>query len=118
WGAGVKVAGIEVTGANYPAKLAETSKLIDKANEEARKDHEISAAYANDRRQKAEAEATAFDKAYALYKAAPDVTRSRIYYETIEKVLRNNQVVLGGSGGITLPSPLAPKAASGQQEGR
>ena len=118
WGAGVKVAGIEVTGANYPAKLAETSKLIDKANEDARKEHESAAAYANDRRRTAEAEALAFDKAYALYKAAPDVTRSRIYYETIEKVLRNNQVVLGGNSGITLPPPPAPKAASGQQEGR
>lgn len=118
WGAGVIVAGVEVTGANTPAKLADTSKLIDKANEDARKEHESAAAYANDRRRTAEAEALAFDKAYALYQAAPDVTRSRIYYETIEKVLRNNQVVLGGSGGITLPPPPAPKAASGQQEGR
>ncbi len=119
WGAGVNVAGVEVIGANSPAKLADSAKQVDKASEDARKNHEIAASYANDRRQKAEAEATAFDKAYALYKAAPDVTRSRIYYETIEKVLRNNQVVLGGNGGgINLPPPPASKAASGQPEGR
>jgi membrane protease subunit HflK len=119
WGSGVSVAGVEVTGTNIPAKLADTAKQIDKANEEARKEHESAMSYANDRRQKAEVEGAAFDKAYALYKAAPDVTRSRIYYETIEKVLKNNQVVLGGSGGgITLPQPPAAKSAAGQPGGR
>lgn len=110
---GVTIAGIEVTGTNPPAKLADTFKQIGKASDDARKNHERAVAYAGQIKLTAEAEAVAFDKAYALYRIAPDVTRARIYYETMEKVLRNNQVVLGGSGGgIALPPAQDAKAAT------
>ena len=36
----------------------------------------------------AQGDATAFDKVYAQYKLAPEVTRRRMYYETMERVLR------------------------------
>ena len=38
-------------------------------------------------RQKAQGEAAAFDKVYEQYKLAPEVTRRRMYYETMERVL-------------------------------
>src|SRR3546814_946392 len=34
-------------------------------------------------------ESAAFDKVYAEYKLAPEVTRRRMYYETMEEVLSN-----------------------------
>ena len=112
WKAGITVNAIEVTSTNPPARLAETFKKIDKANEDARKNHEAAVAYAARIRYAAETEANSFDKAYQLYKIAPAVTRERIYYETIERVLRNNQVVIGNAGtGVTLPPPPGEKPA-------
>ncbi len=112
WKAGIAVSGVELTAANPPARLAETFKKIDKANEDARKNHEAAVAYAARIRYSAETEANSFDKAYQLYRIAPGVTRERIYYETIERVLRNNQVVIGNAGtGVTLPPPPTEKPA-------
>lgn len=108
WKAGISVSAIEVTSANPPVKLAETFKKIGTANEESRKNHDAAIAYAGQIKYKAEVEARAFDRAYDLYRIAPDVTRSRIYYETMEKVLRNNPVVIGGTGAGISPPP-APK---------
>lgn len=108
--AGITVAGVEVTSTNPPAKLADTFKKIGTANEDARKNHDRAVAYASQVKITAEAEAIAFDKAYELYQIAPDVTRTRIYYETMEKVLRNNQVVLGGTASaVSLPPPPGSK---------
>lgn len=110
---GMAVGGVELTAANPPARLAETFKRIDKANEDARKNHEAALAYAARIRYSAETEANAFDKAYQLYRIAPAVTRERIYYDTIERVLRNNQVVIGNAGtGVTLPPPPGGKSAT------
>lgn len=114
---GMIVGGVELTAANPPARLAETFKRIDKAHEDARKNHEAALAYAARIRYSAETEANAFDKAYPLYRIAPEVTRERIYYDTIERVLRNNRVVIGNAGtSVTLPPPPGekPAAAGGQ----
>ena len=113
WKLGIAVGGVELTAANPPARLAETFKRIDKANEDARKNHEAAVAYAARIRYSAETEANSFDKAYQLYRIAPQVTRERIYYETIERVLRNNQVVIGNAGtGVSLPPPPGQKPAA------
>lgn len=113
WKAGIAISAVEVTSTKPPAKLADTFKKIDTANEEARKNHEVAVAYAGQLEYNAKAKARAFDKAYELYRIAPDVTRSRIYYETLEKVLRNNPVVIGGTAtGVALPPPPAPKGGN------
>ena len=44
-------------------------------------------AYALQITAKAQGEAAAFDKVYAEYRLAPEVTRRRMYYETMERVL-------------------------------
>ena len=119
WKSGMAVAAVELTAANPPARLAETFKKIDKANDDARKNHEAAVAYAARIRYSAETEANSFDKAYQLYRLAPAVTRERIYYETIERVLRNNQVVIGNAGtGVTLPPPPGEKPAPAATEGQ
>ena len=44
-------------------------------------------------------DAAAFDKVYAEYRLAPEVTKRRMYYETMERVLnRNPKVVMEGNG--------------------
>lgn len=113
WKAGISVSGIEVTATNPPARLADTFKKIATAGEDSRKNHEAAIAYAGQVKYRAEIEARAFDRAYELYRIAPDATRARIYYETIEKVLRNNPVTIGGTGtGAALPPPPGGKGGN------
>ncbi|MFM5954353.1 MAG: SPFH domain-containing protein [Novosphingobium sp.] len=106
--AGVTIAGVEVTDNKPPVKLAETFKKIGAATDEAAKNHERALTWAAQSRYSAQAEAEAFDRAYAAYQAAPGVWRTRMYYETMDKVLSNNPVVLDGKGGTLPPKPNQP----------
>ena len=66
----------------------------------------------------AEGEASRFDQVYAQYKNAPEVTRERIYLETIEKVLSRAQKVVvddPSSKGVQTFLPLPAIANSGGQ---
>jgi len=61
---------------------------------------EDAAAYKNRVVQEAEGEAQRFISVYDEYAKAPDVTRKRLYLETMEKVLKDsNKVILEQSNG-------------------
>lgn len=94
--AGITVSAVEVTQARPPAKLAETFKTLETANSEAAKNRENANKWAMQIRYKARVEAQAFDRAYANYRLAPSVWRTRMYHETMDKVLNANTVVVGG----------------------
>jgi membrane protease subunit HflK len=72
---------------------------------------EAAAAYKNRVVQEAAGEAARFTSVYQEYSKAPDVTRKRLFLETMEKVLRSsNKVIIepgqGGSGVVPyLPLP-------------
>jgi membrane protease subunit HflK len=67
-------------------------------------------------------QASRFDQIYAQYKNAPDVTRERMYLETMEKVFgATDKVILDEPGGQSvlpyLPLPqLAPKSSDGEDK--
>jgi membrane protease subunit HflK len=66
----------------------------------------------------AQGEAAAFDKVYAQYKLAPDVTRRRMYYDTMERVLSKvDKTVIEAPGVVPyLPLPeTRAKPAEGDQ---
>ena len=110
YGLGIAVEGVEVVRADPPARLADAFRRVSEVREDARKDQDQATKFAEQTLTKAQAEAAEFDKAYAEYKAAPGVTRQRIYYETMERVLANQQVVIGNGVNVTLPPP--PSAAA------
>ncbi|GIX39132.1 MAG: hypothetical protein KatS3mg128_0181 [Silanimonas sp.] len=51
---------------------------------------------------RAEGEAQRFELLLAEYRKAPDVTRKRLYLETVQQVLAENPRVLAAAGGNTL----------------
>ena len=56
-----------------------------------------------------------FDKVYAEYKLAPEVTRRRIYYETMEGVLADvDKTIVDTDGNVTpyLPLPELKRRAA------
>ena len=74
-------------------------------------------AYSLQLRQKAQGEATAFDKVYEQYKLAPEVTRRRMYYETMEQVLSKVDKTIIEAPGVTpyLPLPQIQKPQPPQE---
>jgi membrane protease subunit HflK len=59
----------------------------------------------------AKGQAQAFDSVYQSYRAAPDVTRQRMYYEMMEQVLAGREKIIidesaAGSSGVVPYLPL------------
>ena len=94
--AGITISAVEVTQARPPAKLRETFKTLETASADAAKNRENANSWAIKIRYNAQVEAQAFDRAYANYRLAPGVWRTKMYHETMDKVLNANTVVIGG----------------------
>jgi membrane protease subunit HflK len=78
---------------------------IPKAQGEATRKIQQAEGYAIDRVNKARGDAARFNSVYEEYRAAPEVTRERIYLETMEAVLgaKENQTLVDGRLGNILP---------------
>jgi membrane protease subunit HflK len=70
------------------------NKIRGEANGEAAKLREEAAAYKNRVVKEAEGEAARFVSVYDQYTKAPDITRKRLYLETMEKVLQGSKKVI------------------------
>ena len=117
WHAGVTVSAVEVLRAGPPARLADTFQKIGAAKEGASKNNEDADRYHDQTIRDASVAAQDFDKAYASYKIAPTVTRRKMYDDMMARVLRNNPVVIGGTGmPATAPPAADSKAASPQPQ--
>ena len=117
---GVAIQGVAVKQADPPAAVNEAFKDVTAAQQDAQRDVNGANAYALQLRQIAQGEATAFDKVYEQYRLAPEVTRRRMYYETMERVLRNVDKTIVEAPGVTPYLPLgeikrsAPRAGGAQ----
>jgi len=67
--------------------LTEFNRVIPRARGEAQKAIQEAEGYATDRVNRAEGDAALFEEVLAAYRRAPDVTRQRIYLETMQEVL-------------------------------
>lgn len=114
---GIQVQGIAIKQADPPQAVNDSFKQVTAAQQDAQTYINNANAYALQLRQKAQGEATAFDKVYAQYKLAPDVTRRRMYYETMEDVLSKVDKTIVETPGVTPYLPLpAVKKQQEQQE--
>ena len=71
-------------------------------------------AYALQITARAQGDAAAFEKVYAEYRQAPEVTRRRMYYETMERILSRVDTTIVEAPGITPYLPL-PEVQRRQQ---
>ena len=99
-----------------------SNQKLGQARGQAAQVREEAAAYKNRVVQEAQGEAQRFISIYDEYAKAPDVTRRRMYLETMEKVLRDSSKVIvepnGNGQGVVpyLPLPaLQPKTSGGNQ---
>ena len=108
---GVQVQGIAIKQADPPDAVNDAFKQVTAAQQDAQTYINTANAYALQLRQQSQGEATAFDKVYEQYRLAPEVTRRRMYYETMEAVLSKVDKTIIEAPGVTpyLPLPQVQK---------
>ena len=103
---GIAVQGVEIRKTDPPTEVEEAFKDVSAAQQDADADINRAEAYAQQVLARAQGDAASFDKIYAEYKLAPEVTRRRLYYETMERVLRDTDKTVVETGGVQTYLPL------------
>ncbi|WP_229956943.1 FtsH protease activity modulator HflK [Parasphingorhabdus litoris] len=113
YGAGVVIRGIAIKKADPPAAVNDAFKEVSAAQQTAQTYLNEARAYAQQLTAQAQGESAAFDKVYEEYRLAPRVTRQRMYYETMERVLSQVDKTIIEADGVTpyLPLPEIKKRA-------
>jgi membrane protease subunit HflK len=116
---GILIQGIAIKQADPPDAVNDAFKQVTAAQQDAQTYINNANAYALQLRQRSQGEATAFEKVYEQYRLAPEVTRRRMYYETMEKVLENVDKTIIEAPGVTsyLPLPEIKKQQQQAQKG-
>ncbi len=114
YNAGIAVKGVEIEKADPPKQVIEAFKDVSAAQQNAETDVNRARAYAQQVLARAQGDAAAFDKIYEEYRLAPEVTRRRMYYETMESVLGRTDKTIIEAPGVTpyLPLPEVQKRAA------
>jgi modulator of FtsH protease HflK len=103
---GIRIQGVAIQKAAAPQQVDEDFKQVTAAQQEAQANKNNANAYAQQVLAQAQGEAAEFDKIYEQYKLAPEVTRRRMYYETMEQVLRSTNKTIVEAPGVTSYLPL------------
>ncbi len=113
---GIRVQGVAIKQADPPTAVNDAFKAVSAAQQTAQTYLNEARAAAQQVTAKAQGEAASFDKVYEQYKLSPEVTRRRMYYETMEGVLSNVDKTIVESGSVTpyLPLPELKRRAQPQ----
>ena len=111
---GIRIQGIAIKQADPPAAVNDAFKAVSAAQQTAQTYLNEARAAAQQVTAKAQGEAASFDKVYEQYRLAPDVTRRRMYYETMEGVLANVDKTIVEGTNVTpyLPLPEIKRRAA------
>jgi membrane protease subunit HflK len=117
---GVFIQGVAIKRADPPQAVNDAFKGVSAAQQDAQRYISQANAYSQQLIFKAQGEAAAFDKVYAQYKLAPEVTRKRMYYETMEQVLSKVDKTIIETPGVTpyLPLPQVQKSQPKPEQGQ
>ncbi len=109
---GVRIQGVSINRAVAPQQIVDDFNKVTAAQQEAVGAVNKARSYAQQVIANAQGEAAAFDRVYAQYRLAPEVTRRRMYYETMEAVLaKSDKTIVEPSGTVPyLPLPQARRA--------
>ena len=103
---GIAVQGVQIKKTDPPAEVMDAFKDVTAAQQDAQGYVNQAEGVAQQVLARAQGDATAFDKVYAQYKLAPEVTRRRMYYETMERVLSKTDKVVVEAPGVNSYLPL------------
>ncbi|WP_230292454.1 protease modulator HflK [Croceicoccus sp. Ery5] len=112
--AGINIQGVEIKKADPPGQVIDSFRKVLSAQQEAEADINRARAWAEQVTARAEGEAQEFNEVYQQYRLAPEVTRRRMYYETMERVLRETDKTVVEADGVVPYLPL-PEARRGSR---
>lgn len=109
---GVRIQGVSINRATAPQQIVDDFNKVTAAQQEAVAAVNGARGYAQQVVARAQGEAAQFDRVYAQYRLAPEVTRRRMYYETMEAVLaKSDKTIVEPSNVVPyLPVPGARTA--------
>jgi len=106
YGSGINVQGVEIDKSDPPEQVIEAFNDVLAAQQDAERELNQARRFAQQLLAKAEGEAAEFNEIYEQYRLAPQVTRQRLYYETMEAVLANTDKTVIDADGVTPYLPL------------
>ncbi|HEX8300572.1 protease modulator HflK [Sphingomonas sp.] len=101
YNSGILIQSVSIQKAAAPQAVDEEFKQVTAAQQQAQAAKNNANAYAQQVLAASQGEAAEFDKIYEQYKLAPDVTRRRLYYETMEQVLSKTNKTIVEAPGVT-----------------
>ena len=105
--AGIEIRGVDIKQADPPAAVDDAFKDVSAAQQDAQQYLNQSRAYAQQLLASAQGATAAFSAVYAQYKLAPEVTRKRMYLETMEDVLVKTDMTVIEPGSVQTYLPLS-----------
>jgi membrane protease subunit HflK len=117
YGSGIQILGVAINQSQPPTAVAEAFNEVLAAQQQAQSAQNEARAYALARTAQAQGDAAQFEQLYQQYRLAPEVTRRRMYYETMEEILRAVDKTIIEAPGVTpyLPLPEIRQRAQRQQ---
>jgi membrane protease subunit HflK len=132
YNAGVTIDAVQIQNANPPAEVVPAyqdiaragqdaqsyindantyrNRVVNEAKGDAAKIVQAAQGYREQVVREAQGQAARFNQLYAQYRAAPAVTRERLYIETMQQVLSHSRKVIIDAKGATAPIILPPDA--------
>ena len=108
---GIRIQGVAISRADPPAAVNDAFKDVTAAQQDTVANLNNARSYAQQIIARAQGEAGQFDRVYAQYRLAPEVTRRRMYYETMEAVLAKNDKTVVEAPGVVPYLGVTPKRA-------
>lgn len=106
YGAGIAIQGVAINQSQAPTAVNEAFLRVSAAQQQAQSAQNDARAYALQLTARAQGDAAQFNQIYQQYKAAPEVTRRRMYYETMEQILSQVDTTIVEAPGVTPYLPL------------
>jgi modulator of FtsH protease HflK len=115
---GVLIQSISIRQSDPPAEVNDAFREVNAAQQRREGYLNDARGFASQVSQRAQGETAEFDKIYEQYKQSPEVTKRRLYYETMEQVLGKVDKTIVETGGVTpyLPLPEFQKRAAAKPD--
>ena len=112
---GVVIQGVTIKQATAPSEVMNAFKDVSAAQQQVQTFMKEAQSYATQQTQRALGEAAQFDAVYTQYKLSPEVTRRRMYYDTMERVLAKTDKVIVEPRNV-MPYLMPPAGVAKVQE--
>ncbi|QZH76500.1 MAG: protease modulator HflK [Erythrobacter sp.] len=106
YGAGIAVQGVEIARTEAPEEVIEAFNDVLAARQDAERLMNDARRYEQQLLATAQGSAAEFNEIFEQYQLAPEVTRRRLYYETMESVLRGTDKTIVEGDNVTPYLPL------------